>query len=1137
MFLPNLAVLKNLTKSIWGLWMRTQNSSAKKRKARSANLENGGEKGLSPAVGSTILVALRVRPFIENEDCRSALRITENQVAVVNGVDEKVFDFSYVFDMNSCLDSVYESAVSQLVAQAVDGYNVCVMAYGQTGSGKTYCMSGNMKEYGVIPHFCMDLFEKASLRGDPDRTFMVSFYELYQEKAYDLLDEDHVPLRVRGGEDVYLQDLTKFQVNNFEELERLRQSAWTKRATESTAMNICSSRSHVFMQLTYSHLESGLEELGDYVNHVTSNVYFVDLAGSERLSDVGYSYLGETVSINSSLSALHRVIFSAGSRLKPSYRDSLLTRLLKDCLGGNARTLLIANVTPSVMQRSETLSTLRFASQAATVQQCAIKNIDPVITALSDLKHENKALKSRIEQLESSQKLVSFNLPDAPSIVEFQADSSLTTWEPLIRQLSFSAFNCDSSVVVFTLHGNKINITSQEDGVFVNGKCLYPSSSLQAEHGDRVVVRGERFLFVYSDPNGVNEFLKCSYHSMKAEYLEKNIERFRSEITEIEKCRRKGESDAIVKSLVQQIEGLKTALSEKENQQESSAMKEKETLQNELENCLALKETFLDLCKREISAFGVKFDSFAELFEAYNLKKDVGTANYMLSHFGKKEVYTFEMLPPETEQDQFGVRFVDYKNKMFGDFNKATFEPILQRLKDYYRTYVSPEDGSEAVGRFLFEFSRRKLQMVRIGGSRLSNFAKAALYNSTVDAAKKRRTNVSDFRLSIGGSKRKSAFASNFAAALGNVAESENTFKTQFLRRLLEMSGLKGLDQNCDFVELMSTSLVELRKQLPDVRAIQRGAISEGIGFFAVLCRLVVLINKISGHIEGVLGFSHPLYIECCLKSISSAWQTFTELFTSWMSMLSDSEIEETFEEVGPLCLEGMSNAASAVVTSLGKLALFVGGKLPDNIELEEIKRDFVKGSKQAVIEITEESEDITLRLHGRKCSSSQIAVKAAELLYEVCTNFSSFDDENTLYNIISPLFSVVQLASSQILDRIECLSAERHFVQKSMVYLRLIADSSEGSVLEGVKEVLHFCEKTIETASSVQLSDASERVSVFKSVIEVKSFVVVLHNLAGEALQRLAMPWSTEHCTDDFIRSIAFFPSAVMPSMCGGES
>lgn len=88
--------------------------------------------------------------------------------------------------------------------------------------------------------------------------------------------------------------------------------------------------------------------------------------------------------------------------------------------------------------------------------------------------------------------------------------------------------------------------------------------------------------------------------------------------------------------------------------------------------------------------------------------------------------------------------------------------------------------------------------------------------------------------------------------------------------QLLKNSFL-GLDQNCDFVELMSTSLVELRKQLPDVRAIQRGAISEGIGFFAVLCRLVVLINKISGHIEGVLGFSHPLYIECCLKSVGSS--------------------------------------------------------------------------------------------------------------------------------------------------------------------------------------------------------------------------------------------------------------------------
>lgn len=1042
--------------------MSTPVSSAKKRKARSATVENGREKGPPVAIGSTIVVALRVRPFIDDEDKDSVIRVKTNQVAVLNGEDEIVFKFSYVFGMDSNLDALYSKTASSLVTQAVDGYNVCIMAYGQTGSGKTYCMSGSMAESGVIPRFCIDLFDKAAARDDPDQKFAVSFYEIYQEKAYDLLSDGHVPLRVRGGDDVYLQDLTVCCINSFEELEKLRRTAWTKRATEATAMNRCSSRSHVFMQLTYSHLESNLQELGDYVNRVRSNIYFVDLAGSERLSEVGYSYLDETVSINSSLSALHRVIFSAGTRLKPSYRDSLLTRLLKDCLGGNARTLLIANITPSSAHRSETVSTLRFASRAATVKQCAVKNIDPVVTALLDLKQENKALKTRIEQLETSQKLVSFDLPSAPSIVEFQSDASLTTWEPLVGELSFSAFGCDSTVVIFSLRSGVVNIISHEEGVFVNGEYLYPNIPSRGEHGDRVVVRGERFFFVYTDPCGMEEFLGCSYHSIKAEYLEKNMERFRAEVLEIERNRRRSDSDKVAQALVEQIKTLEAALSNKKDQKAKSNAKEREILKIELENCMALKETFLDLCKREISAFGIKFDSFAELFEIYSLKRDVETANFVLSNFNKESVYSFEMLLPEADEDTLSVRVFDYKNKMFGDLGRADFDSVLRRLKDYHQQFIVPENGYETVGQFMFKLCRRKLQMSRIGGTRMSNFVKTALFNSTVDAAKKRRTTLKDFRLSIGGSKRKSTFTSNFAIALGDLPECENTFKTQFLQRLGDMCCLREADYKRDFVESMWKSLVELKTQLLDVRAIQRGAIREGIGFFAVLCKLIALVNKIDGSVETALGFSHPLCVECCMNSVSSVWRSFVEFFSSWISLLGNSEAEETFEEVGPMCLEGMSNVVNALVIELGKLALFVGGKLPEDSSFQEIKEAFVNGSREAINEIKEEAEDVILRMRGKIGVSSDIAIKTAQALILACEEVSSNGNEKDMYEVISPMFGIIQLSS--IVTPIECLMAEREYARKSCTQLRLVADAiaNAPAILALIKDAMASCERTM---------------------------------------------------------------------------
>ncbi|KHN77904.1 Kinesin-like protein KIF14 [Toxocara canis] len=258
-----------------------------------------------------IQVALRVRPFNEHESKQEALLIEDNKVHIVTANKKCSFEFAHIFGPESSQEDVYKKFALPLLAHAMAGINVCIFAYGQTGSGKTYSIVGNHDNPGLLQRFGKDFFDAVSEVKPEERHLSISFYEIYQEKAYDLLSDAQEALRVRGGEETYVAGLIEADMSSFSDFEKLRRRAWVKRATASTALSRQSSRSHAIVRLVYQRMVT--EKAGEQTRPfaVTSHIYFVDLAGSERLESSGYSRLEETIAINVSLSALHRVIFSA----------------------------------------------------------------------------------------------------------------------------------------------------------------------------------------------------------------------------------------------------------------------------------------------------------------------------------------------------------------------------------------------------------------------------------------------------------------------------------------------------------------------------------------------------------------------------------------------------------------------------------------------------------------------------------------------------------------------------------------------------------------------------------------------------------------------------------------------------------
>nr|XP_054361637.1 kinesin-like protein KIF13A [Mirounga angustirostris] len=364
----------------------------------------------------------------------------------------KVFAFDYCFwsmdESNTTKyagqEVVFKCLGEGILEKAFQGYNACIFAYGQTGSGKSFSMMGSAEQLGLIPRLCCALFKRISLEQNESQTFKVevSYMEIYNEKVRDLLDPkgNRQSLKVREHKVLgpYVDGLSQLAVTSFEDIESLMSEGNKSRTVAATNMNEESSRSHAVFNIvitqTLYDLQSG--NSGEKV----SKVSLVDLAGSERVSKTGAAgeRLKEGSNINKSLTTLGLVISSLadqaagkGKNKFVPYRDSVLTWLLKDNLGGNSQTSMIATISPAADNYEETLSTLRYADRAKRIVNHAIVNEDPNAKVIRELREEVEKLKEQLSQAEAMK---------APELKEKLEESEklikelTVTWEEKLRK-------------------------------------------------------------------------------------------------------------------------------------------------------------------------------------------------------------------------------------------------------------------------------------------------------------------------------------------------------------------------------------------------------------------------------------------------------------------------------------------------------------------------------------------------------------------------------------------------------------------------------------------------------------------------------------------------------------------------------
>ncbi|XP_061600385.1 kinesin-like protein KIF3B [Cololabis saira] len=363
----------------------------------------------------SVRVVVRCRPFSRREEmgeCENIFEIDDRlgQITIRKPrapPDEpmKVFTFDAVYGWNSKQGDIYDDAVRPLVESVLHGFNGTIFAYGQTGTGKTHTMLGvpnDPERKGVIPNSFQHIFTQISRSQNQKYLVRSSYLEIYQEEIRDLLCKDNnKKLELKESPDcgVYVKDLSSVVTKNTAEIEHVMNLGDQSRSVGFTNMNERSSRSHAIFVITVECSEVGL----DGEDHIrVGKLNMVDLAGSERQTKTGAKgkRLKEAAKINLSLSALGNVISAlvAGKCTHIPYRDSKLTRLLQDSLGGNAKTVMIATVGPSHKNFEESLVTLRYASRAKKIKNKPRINEDPKDALLREFQEEIARLKAQLEE-------------------------------------------------------------------------------------------------------------------------------------------------------------------------------------------------------------------------------------------------------------------------------------------------------------------------------------------------------------------------------------------------------------------------------------------------------------------------------------------------------------------------------------------------------------------------------------------------------------------------------------------------------------------------------------------------------------------------------------------------------------------
>ncbi|XP_032950408.1 kinesin-like protein KIF16B isoform X1 [Rhinolophus ferrumequinum] len=388
---------------------------------------------------ASVKVAVRVRPMNRREkdlEAKFIIQMEKSKTTITNlkipegGTGDSgrernktfTYDFSfYSADTKSpdyvSQETVFKTLGTDVLKSAFEGYNACVFAYGQTGSGKSYTMMGNSGDSGLIPRICEGLFSRINETTRWDEASFrteVSYLEIYNERVRDLLrrkSSKTFNLRVREHpkEGPYVEDLSKHLVQNYGDVEELMDAGNINRTTAATGMNDVSSRSHAIFTIKFTQAKFDSEMPCETV----SKIHLVDLAGSERADATGATgvRLKEGGNINKSLVTLGNVISAladlsqdaANPHVKKKqvfvpYRDSVLTWLLKDSLGGNSKTIMIATISPADVNYGETLSTLRYANRAKNIINKPTINEDANVKLIRELRAEIVRLKTLLAQ-------------------------------------------------------------------------------------------------------------------------------------------------------------------------------------------------------------------------------------------------------------------------------------------------------------------------------------------------------------------------------------------------------------------------------------------------------------------------------------------------------------------------------------------------------------------------------------------------------------------------------------------------------------------------------------------------------------------------------------------------------------------
>uniref|UniRef100_A0A8C5VRC1 plus-end-directed kinesin ATPase n=1 Tax=Microcebus murinus TaxID=30608 RepID=A0A8C5VRC1_MICMU len=372
--------------------------------------------------GASVKVAVRVRPFNSRETSKESkciIQMQGNSTSIINPKNPKEAPKSFSFDYSywshtspedPCFASqnrVYNDIGKEMLLHAFEGYNVCIFAYGQTGAGKSYTMMGKQEESqaGIIPQLCEELFEKINDNCNEEMSYSVevSYMEIYCERVRDLLNpKNKGNLRVREHPLLgpYVEDLSKLAVTSYTDIADLMDAGNKARTVAATNMNETSSRSHAVFTIVFTQKKHDAET--NLSTEKVSKISLVDLAGSERADSTGAkgTRLKEGANINKSLTTLGKVISALAEVSKKKkktdfipYRDSVLTWLLRENLGGNSRTAMVAALSPADINYDETLSTLRYADRAKQIKCNAVINEDPNAKLVRELKEEVTRLK------------------------------------------------------------------------------------------------------------------------------------------------------------------------------------------------------------------------------------------------------------------------------------------------------------------------------------------------------------------------------------------------------------------------------------------------------------------------------------------------------------------------------------------------------------------------------------------------------------------------------------------------------------------------------------------------------------------------------------------------------------------------